>query len=485
MGTIPEHPPTRRTFLRRSAALLAGAAGARLLAACDGGGTGGGAGRQPPGTTGAAPRVPPPRRPADLDIATAAFYAGFPLVTTVRTLQTFAGLVGVNTVFATPGLVDPTSRLVVAPNRDTVYAIAVLDLRSEAQVLSVPGIPDRYHVLHVLDAWMGNVALVGTRTTGGAGGTYAIVGPGHAAVPAGMRPLRCPTPLAFLLGRIRAVDDADAVAASAIGERVRIEGLASATGGTPPGPPPAIGAPPGTPQSVGANGAAYFDELGDALAVNPPVTRPQRAAVERAASLGIGPGEHPAAQAGAREAALLARAVRDGRRGMAAASGAGVRHVNGWSVNLGLGEPEQDLRQRAAVARYYWGPVPAEEAVYPRATRGSDGRPLDGRTRYRIHFPAGGLPPVDAFWSYTVYGPDMFLVPNDAGRYSISGDTPGLARNADGSLDLLLQTDPPAGREGNWLPVPAGPFHLVMRCYLPRAPILAGTYEYPPVEALG
>ena len=81
----------------------------------------------------------------------------------------------------------------------------------------------------------------------------------------------------------------------------------------------------------------------------------------------------------------------------------------------------------------------------------------------------------------TVYGPDMFLVPNPANRYSISGDTPGLVRNTDGSLDLFLQQQPPPAGPANWLPVPAGPFNLVMRCYLPRAPILDGSYAYPPI----
>ena len=119
--------------------------------------------------------------------------------------------------------------------------------------------------------------------------------------------------------------------------------------------------------------------------------------------------------------------------------------------------------------------------MYPRALTANDGLALDGSKQYRIHFAAGKTPPVDAFWSVTVYGPDMFLVPNPANRYSISGDTPGLVRNTDGSLDLFLQQQPPPAGAANWLPVPAGRFNLVMRCYLPRAPILDGSYAYPPI----
>jgi hypothetical protein len=244
-------------------------------------------------------------------------------------------------------------------------------------------------------------------------------------------------------------------------------------------------APAGTPQTVGSNGIEFFDELGDALAVNTPVTAEQRGAIAAAAELGIGPGRRPSETADG-DADILGRAAAEGLRALQDAEGVDVRNVNGWDINLDLGTPETDrgLQERAVVARYFWAPVPAEEAVYPQATEASDGHPLDGAKRYLVHFPAGGLPPVDAFWSLTVYGPDMFLVPNRAGRYSLSGDTPGLSPNADGSLDVLLQHEPPEGREANWLPVPDGPFNLTMRLYLPRSPILDGTYDYPPISVI-
>jgi hypothetical protein len=122
--------------------------------------------------------------------------------------------------------------------------------------------------------------------------------------------------------------------------------------------------------------------------------------------------------------------------------------------------------------------------VYPLATEASDGEPLDGSKRYRIRFPAGELPPVDAFWSLTVYGPDMFLWPNPANRYALSGDTPGLATNAEGALDVHLRHDPPPEGDSNWLPVPEGPFRLIMRLYLPQEAILDGSYEYPPITVV-
>src|SRR5919108_4930719 len=144
-------------------------------------------------------------------LAENAFLAGFPLVTTVRTMQTFAGLIGVNRLFVTPGLVDPASRLVVAPNRDTVYALAVLDLRAGPQVLSLPEIGDRYHVVQLLDAWMGGFGLLGTRATGGRAGAGAGVPPGYdGPVPGGADRLECPPNQAVLLGRIPAGGDPQA-----------------------------------------------------------------------------------------------------------------------------------------------------------------------------------------------------------------------------------------------------------------------------------
>jgi hypothetical protein len=467
---------TRRAFLERAglvAGSLAGFGGLGALSACSGANEDRSAAR-----TTNVPASSTTRAASRTAIARDAFLAGVPLVVTVRTLQTFAPLLGVNRLLARRVLTDPTSHFVVAPNRDTVYVLAVLDLRAGPQVLTVPAIPDRYHVFQFLDAWMGDFGLFGTRTNGGRGGSWVIVPPGATPkIPRGYATLECPTMQAFVLGRVRAVDDADAARAGEYGAQMRLTPL------EPGGPAvPAMPKAPGTPQSVGGNGIGFFDELGDALVLNPPVTREQRAAIASAAVVGVGTGKHPSTDRGSDRAALR-HGVRDGLAALADRSLAGAKRVHGWDVNLGLGTDDTNtgLHARAVVARYFWGPVPAAEAVYPRAALASDGEPLDGSKRYRIHFARGQTPPVDAFWSLTVYGPDLFLVPNPANRYSVSGDTRGLVTNPDGSIDVFLQADPPAGHEANWLPVPRGPFELIMRLYLPRAPILDGTYDYPPV----
>jgi hypothetical protein len=202
---------TRRAFLQRAGLVAGGLAGFNALGALSGCSGADGDGKA--AKTARATNAPPSTTPAASRTAIArdAFLAGVPLVVTVRTLQTFAPLLGVNRLLARRVLTDPASHFVVAPNRDTVYVLAVLDLRAGPQVLTVPAIPDRYHVFQFLDAWTGDFGLFGTRTTGGRGGSWVVVPPGATPrIPRGYDALECPTMQAFVLGRIRAVDDADA-----------------------------------------------------------------------------------------------------------------------------------------------------------------------------------------------------------------------------------------------------------------------------------
>jgi hypothetical protein len=203
--------PNRRQFLHDAFVLAAGVTLAGVAAGCSDTGDDGTA--SPASTTAA---TIPPRAGTDANaVAHEAFLAAFPLITTVRTMQTFAQLFGVNRLNVRPGLANPTSHFVVAPNRDTVYALAVLDLRAGAHVLTVPAIPDRYHVIQFLDAWMGDFALIGTRTTGGRGGTWTITPPGYnGTIPSGSRRLAADKPGDPARSH-PAIDDADAVAASA------------------------------------------------------------------------------------------------------------------------------------------------------------------------------------------------------------------------------------------------------------------------------
>ena len=167
-----------------------------------------------------------------------------------------------------------------------------------------------------------------------------------------------------------------------------------------------------------------------------------------------------------------------GQRRINAALARPAHTVNGWATNLHLGTYGHDAGLRAVVAASGWAANVPREAVYAHvgdATR----TPYRGTQQYVLHFARDGLPPVKAFWSVTMYGPDRFFVANPIDRYAIGDRTQGVHYGKDGSLDVFVQHDPPAGHESNWLPAPSGAFYLSMRLYLPKAKVLAGHYRFP------
>ena len=158
-----------------------------------------------------------------------------------------------------------------------------------------------------------------------------------------------------------------------------------------------------------------------------------------------------------------------------------ARRVNGWLTMYGLGEPRNGMLLRAAQAQLFLGPVNlSKEAMYWWTNSDGAGRALSGTHNYVMHFPTGGLPPNDAFWSITMADARNHFVANPIDRYSVS-DRSGLAPNLDGSVDIYIQNAAPVGRESNWLPAPEGNFLLWLRVYLPGEAILEGKYPVPPV----
>ena len=427
----------------------------------------------------------------DVDVATEAYVAGYPLVVTIRTMQRLGGMLGVNRLAWQRCLSGPESRTIVAPNRDTLCSVAVLDLRSEPVALTLPEVTDRYVSYQILDAWTDSFAYIGTRTTGGRAGTWVIAPPGWVGeVPRGAELVEATTPLVFLLGRFLVDDDGDIANVTAIGERTTLQALSSLTGDEPAPAAPPQGRPAGTPQDIPTD-ACFFDELAEALAVNPPTTPAQRDLFARAGALGIGSGRRPFAEGEAggdpdARAVLDTAAAAGGEQVRRAAATGAPEPVNGWGVDLGVGTYGDDIRLRALVARVGWGANVPDEAVYPVARVDASGELLSGEHSYRITFAPGGLPPVEAFWSLSAYGGDMFFVPHPRGRYTIGDRPPGLRHGDDGSLEIVLSHVEPSARPGgsppNWLPVPAGRFVLMLRLYLPGRPVLDGEYDYPPIE---
>ncbi len=420
-----------------------------------------------------------PLTPA-LTPAAAAYIWGYPLVVTERTMQTLALRVGVNQLVFQPTISDVTSRSVVAPNTDTLYGVAILDLRGEPFVLKLPAIHDRYYSFQFISAYTDSFAYIGTRGTGGRAGTWLVTPPGwHGTVPAGATRIAAPTSQVVLLGRFLVKNPGDVDRIHALGKEMHLQPLSTVTGMPRAPAPPPIGTPSGTPQGVAVAGARFFDELGDALAINPPVDAQELATMRGFAALGVGPGKHPSTTAQRR---VLRQGVIDGEATLARSVPTGNTVVDGWSVDVRTGVYGHDALLRAVTARGGWGANVPAEAVYTHANGDVTGAPLSGAHDYVIHFAQGGLPPVNAFWSMTLYGPDHFFVANPINRYAIGDRTTGLHYGAVGSLDIYLQHGSPAGHASNWLPTPTGNYYLSLRLYLPKPSVLDGTYHYPKIE---
>ena len=155
--------------------------------------------------------------------------------------------------------------------------------------------------------------------------------------------------------------------------------------------------------------------------------------------------------------------------------------VNGWSASLVCGRPGNGILTRAASSKFLPAVNVAEEAMYWTTTIDSKKKTLNGRYEYILHFPAGQLPPNDAFWSLTITDTQGYMVSNPVDRHSL-GDRSGLVANSDGSIDIYIQSAAPELHEPNWLPAPVGNFKLTLRAYLPGPAILNGAYQVPAVE---
>lgn len=436
--------------------------------------------------------------------AAEAYVFAYPLVTmelTRRQMTTpgavVPGSAAPNAFAHLPVTPDASFEGVVSPNADTLYSLAWLDLSAGPVRLSVPETRGRYFLLPLYDAWTNVFACPGSRTTGSSAGEFAVVGPGWAGeLPDGVARIDAPTSMVAIIGRTQVNGAADYPAVHAVQAGYRLTPLtdnrtsidsakASASGvAAGPGPVDLVTAP--VDQVAALDPATFFAMTAHLMAANP--AKPDDAPmVERLARLGVVPGRPfdwdslstEAQQSITRGAAEgLARVQAAGRRPRA-------RVRDGWMTAVEIGAYGTDYLQRAAVTLIGLGANLPQDAVYPVCRVDGDGEPLHGRNRYQLHFAAGGLPPVNAFWSLTMYNDRQFFVDNPIDRYAI-GDRDALKFNADGSLTLLIQHEAPAeGLESNWLPAPEGSFNLMMRLFWPRPAALDGSWHTPAVRRVG
>ncbi|MET0309487.1 MAG: DUF1254 domain-containing protein [Sphingomonas sp.] len=373
--------------------------------------------------------------------------------------------------FVLKGLATPKERFVTTPNADTIYASAFIDLSNGPATLIMPPLGDRYGSVALMDMFSDNFTVLGTRTTGQGGGTFTLVGPDDAA-PAGA--IRSATPWVWALARVVVAGPDDVSAAKAILADFRCET-----------------APAGR-WAPGADRSGPWDawlKAANALMLENPAPVTDRRILDRMAPLGLGDPMFDPARFTAAEVEDIVSGIADATI-LAKSAGFNGRRVGNWIYPAAnTGNFFQDYLGRARIAVAGLAALPIAEATYL-AGLSPDGGLFAGEGPWRLTFPAGSLPPVDAFWSLTMYEAQangaFFLTDNPIDRYTIGDRTPGLVDNADGSLDIWIsRTDPGQDRRSNWLPAPAtAPFLVMMRAYLPHQEIITQTYMPPSIERI-
>ncbi len=432
------------------------------------------------------------------DIATLAYIWGFPLVTMERQFNFVTspnvppgvGRGPPNSISCATDLVNASFTDVVTPNSDTLYCQSQFDLRNEPVVVIVPPINDRYYSFEFLDAYTNDYAYLGQRASGGNGGTYLLAGPDwNGQVPEGMTKIWTPTNLAWLITRTLAKGPADVANVNAIQDKIIVKPLSEFQGNTTTSPSAVAQAnaskqvPIGPqPTLIAPTGIKIFDEISAAMVGNP-LNPPDPALVTKLASIGVGPGKVPSAEANDTIKTALQTGIIEGQKMIDARVANFGTIVNGWLSNAQPGVYGTDYLFRAAVTQVGLGANIGQEAFYPSTFTDSEGKPLSGNSSYLIHFEPGQTPPVDGFWSISMYNDKNLFVDNPINRYSIGKYTEGLKNNTDGSLDIYIQNaSPDADKESNWLPAPSGSFNMVLRTYLPQPQILNGTWQLPIVQ---
>jgi hypothetical protein len=414
-----------------------------------------------------------------------AYLYGYPLVIMDLTRAQAALAVGPeNQLRRVRRFPDANFKGVVRPNVDTLYTTAFIDIARGPWVFEMAANDQRYEVMPFMDAWTNVFAAPGTRVSGTAGGKYLLVGSAwQGTVPQGMSLLRSPTRIVWLIGRTQTNGTADYPLVHRLQDGLSLRRL---TEGIPADPAWRASDEPARPpllQMQAMSTEAFFTRLAALMVENPPAAA-DAAMQARLSSLGIMPGQALRWGPLERWFISLGRWVADLK--VARELKKPRQLVRGWSTPpANLGQYGTDYATRAAVAMVGLGANLPADAIYPNAKVDAQGAILDGSHRYRLHFQAGELPPVLAFWSVTAYGADDYLIDNPLHRHAL-GDRDPLAFNADGSLDLWLQADaPPADRRSNWLPVKAGaPFLLNARLYRPKQEALTGAWNMPAVERL-
>jgi hypothetical protein len=384
---------------------------------------------------------------------------------------------------------------VVTPNSDTPYSVLWMDLGAEPIVVSVPAVEkSRYYTVQLIDGNTFNFGYIGSRATGSDAGDYMVVGPNwQGATPPGIKKVfASSTRFVFAAIRTQLFNPEDMPNVAKVQAGYKAQPLSAYLKQPAPAAAPAIDFPKADAELVKKN---FFEYLDFALQFAPAGPE-ERGIREKLARIGVGAGKtFSFKDLPLSHKVEIGLGMKDGEEKVEKYLASGSKNINGWKVGSLFGDRlfySGDWLKRAAAAKGGIYGNDAAEAVYPMTKTLADGEVLDAsKHKYTVTFPAGQYPPVEAFWSVTMYdGKSQLLIENPINRYLINSPMlPGLKKNPDGSLTLHIQKDSPgADKESNWLPAPNGEMYLVMRLYWPKteAPSIlppgTGTWQPPGIK---
>jgi hypothetical protein len=432
-------------------------------------------------------------------IAEEAFIYGLPIVMNYAVMNEFSVdknsgqyKAPFNTIYNDARVFTYKDTAVVTPNSDTPYSMIWMDLRAEPMVVSVPAVAkERYYSVQLVDGNAYNYGYIGSRATGVDAGDYLVAGPDwKGETPEGIKKVfRSTTPFGLTIFRTQLFNAEDMPNVVKVQAGYKAQPLSAFLKQAAPPAAAKIDFLPATTKGIKDNFYTYLDAALEFV----PLTPENKDIHARLASIGIGPGkafefrdlslEHKAA-------VLLA--MKEGDDKVVKFLDSGMKDINGWKIGSVFGDSafyKGDWLKRAAAAKGGIYGNDAVEAMYPMTRTDATGEALDGsKHNYTLTFPAGQLPPVNAFWSVTMYdGKTQLLIENPINRYLINSPMlPDMKKNADGSLTIYIQKDSPGkDKESNWLPAPHDEIYLVMRLYWPKTeapsilPAGAGSWSPP------
>jgi len=428
-----------------------------------------------------------------------AYIYGYPLVTMDMTRKQITNVSVPDDRHAPVGQIvkmrsypDASFKSVTAPNADTLYTSAFFDVSQEPWVLSVPDMGDRYYLLPLLDGWTDVFQVPGKRTTGGKAQKYVITGPNWSGtLPPDLTEYKSPTGIVWLLGRLYCTGTPEDYAkVHALQDKFSLVPLSSYDKPYTPVPGEVdnnLDMKTAVRDQVDAlNVNDYFNYLARLLKTNPPAAA-DGPMVEKMKAIGIVPGQDfDPSKLGVFDKEAIKAVPKLAQVKIMEYFKHAAEPVNGWTyLTKDVGVYGTNYIQRALVTAIGLGANRPQDAIYPTSPKDADDHEYDGNKHYVMHFDKGQFPPVNGFWSLTMYNADYFFVPNPLNRYTLSQRNK-FATNADGSVDLYLQADSPGkAKEANWLPAPKAKFIPMLRLYWPKdtpPSIIDGTWKPPAIK---